>query len=83
MAVTIHRDRDRRVPELLRDQLRRDPLSDQQRGEGVPQVVEPDSRHLDSTKRRPELPPNEVGGIHRAAVAVREDQVVVRGEVRP
>ena len=81
MTVTVERQADARVPEVLLDRLRVMALRDEERGAGVSEVVEPEA----GIERRPvhgrfevpsvEVPPSKCGAFRRG-----EHVALVAGE---
>ena len=50
-----------------------------ERGEGVPEIVEPDVREVGTLEERLEVPRGEVVAVHRATAQRRKDEVLVTG----
>jgi len=77
VGVQVHRDAGVGVAEHFADDLGMDPRREQQRGRGVPQVVEANLRQAEALEQRVELALQRVLRVERAAVAGGEDEVQV------
>jgi len=74
MTVAVERGPNRSMAELRLDVLRVRPLSDQEAGVCVAQVVEPDAAKLRTTKHARPVPVSEVVWIDRLAVGAAEGE---------
>jgi hypothetical protein len=76
VTVSIQRDRDGGVPEHLGDDLRVYALRQQQRGAGVPEVVEADLRQPGPPKQGFPVPVVQVVAVRGVAPRVGEDEAM-------
>lgn len=77
MGVRVHRDADIGVPEPLLDYLGMHTLDEEQRGRGVPEIVESNRRQAGPLQQGAEAAPDEVLLLDWSADLVREHEIEI------
>jgi hypothetical protein len=77
VRVRVERDRDGRVTEHFRNDLRMYAATEKQAGRGVPEVVEPNPCEAGVLEEGEEGPPDEVRCLDGTADLIREHQIHV------